>query len=87
MLVRAVRSRLGNGGFTPSRQGGQRIKDTEQVEALESAKTLIQERIAELYDHIGEQAEQIGLTDEQREKLYSDQFDGERAAAENALCK
>ncbi|MEZ3114908.1 hypothetical protein RYH80_03120 [Halobaculum sp. MBLA0147] len=56
--------------------------DTEQVEALESAKTSIQERIAELYDHIGEQAEQIGLTDEQRKKLYSDQFDGERAAAE-----
>ncbi|WP_363463289.1 DUF4157 domain-containing protein [Halogeometricum borinquense] len=53
--------------------------DTELETKLKDGKESIQDRIAELYQHISEHAEQIALTDEQREKLYGDNdndFDG-----------
>nr|WP_018259020.1 hypothetical protein [Halomicrobium katesii] len=48
--------------------------DQERASALEDAKESIGDRIAELYEHLQEGAQQIALTDEQREKL--DDFDG-----------
>ncbi|SEL78915.1 eCIS core domain-containing protein [Haloferax larsenii] len=57
--------------------------DTKREVNLEAGKESIQDRIAELYEHIGERAEQIALTDEQREKLYGDNdFDGGEVFAE-----
>ncbi|WP_044956868.1 eCIS core domain-containing protein, partial [Halomicrobium katesii] len=54
--------------------------DQERASALEDAKESIGDRIAELYEHLQEGAQQIALTDEQREKL--DDFDGDEFLTE-----
>ncbi len=55
----------------------------ERASRLDDAKGNIQDRISELFEHIQDKADQIALTDEQREKLYGENdFDGGEALAE-----
>jgi len=57
--------------------------DEELVSDLQAGKTAIQEQISDLYASIDDKADQIALTDEQREKLYGENdFDGGKFAME-----
>ena len=57
--------------------------DEERVASLQEGKEAIQDRIGQLFDHIQDKADQIALTDEQREKLYgANDFDGGEAITE-----
>lgn len=55
----------------------------ERASRLDDVKDTIESRIGDLFAHIQDKADQIALTDDQREKLYGDnEFDGGEALAE-----
>jgi len=57
--------------------------DEKQVSSLQEGKEAIEDRLGELFNHIQDKADQIALTDEQREKLYgTNDFDGGEAITE-----